>query len=129
MYLFLKSTYCEYILENISSTSEVGPILALIAPSPLLELGIRVITKLPNSDSNTTLIRELRSKIKRFHLWLRVYVLLSIVHLLHIRAFSFLNRVSVKYCMTELLVHVTWILLRPLSALSLDEAATSGRVI
>jgi hypothetical protein len=25
----------EYILEKISSTSEVGPILALIAPSPL----------------------------------------------------------------------------------------------
>jgi hypothetical protein len=33
--LFLKSTYCEYILEKILSTSEVGPILALIAPSPL----------------------------------------------------------------------------------------------
>jgi hypothetical protein len=31
----LKSTYCEYILEKILSTSEVGPILALIAPSPL----------------------------------------------------------------------------------------------
>ena len=31
----MKSTYCEYILENILSTSEVGPILALIAPSPL----------------------------------------------------------------------------------------------
>ena len=35
MYLFMKSTYCEYILEKILSTSEVGPILALIAPSPL----------------------------------------------------------------------------------------------
>ena len=35
LYLFLKSTYCEYILEKILSTSEVGPILALIAPSPL----------------------------------------------------------------------------------------------
>jgi hypothetical protein len=31
----MKSTYCEYILEKILSTSEVGPILALIAPSPL----------------------------------------------------------------------------------------------
>ena len=30
----MKSTYCEYILEKILSTSEVGPILALIAPSP-----------------------------------------------------------------------------------------------
>ena len=33
----MKSTYCEYILEKILSTSEVGPILALIAPSPLHE--------------------------------------------------------------------------------------------
>jgi hypothetical protein len=32
----MKSTYCEYILEKILSTSEVGPILALIAPSPLI---------------------------------------------------------------------------------------------
>ena len=31
----MKSTYCEYILEKILSTSEVVPILALIAPSPL----------------------------------------------------------------------------------------------
>jgi hypothetical protein len=30
LYLFLKSTYCEYILEKILSTSDVGPILALI---------------------------------------------------------------------------------------------------
>ena len=36
LYLFLKSIYCEYILEKILSTSEVGPILALIAPSPLI---------------------------------------------------------------------------------------------
>ena len=35
LYLFQKSTYCEYILEKKLSTSEVGPILALIAPSPL----------------------------------------------------------------------------------------------
>ena len=35
LYLFLKSTYCEYILEKILSTSEAEPILALIAPSPL----------------------------------------------------------------------------------------------
>jgi hypothetical protein len=28
----MKSTYCEYILEKILLTSEVGPILALIAP-------------------------------------------------------------------------------------------------
>jgi hypothetical protein len=35
LYLLLKSTYCEYILEKILSTSEVGPILALVAPSPL----------------------------------------------------------------------------------------------
>jgi hypothetical protein len=35
-FLFLKSTYCEYILEKMLSISEVGPILALIdAPSPL----------------------------------------------------------------------------------------------
>ena len=32
----MKSTYCEYILEKILSTSEVGPILALIAPSPFV---------------------------------------------------------------------------------------------
>ena len=31
----MKSTYCKYILEKILSTSELGPILALIAPSPL----------------------------------------------------------------------------------------------
>jgi len=31
----MKSTYCEYIFEKILSTSEVGSILALIAPSPL----------------------------------------------------------------------------------------------
>jgi hypothetical protein len=31
----MKSTYWEYILEKILSTSKVGPILALIAPSPL----------------------------------------------------------------------------------------------
>jgi len=35
MYLFMNSTYWEYILEKKLSTSEVGPILALIAPSPL----------------------------------------------------------------------------------------------
>jgi hypothetical protein len=33
---FKKSTYCEYILEKILSTSEVGPIMALIAPSHLI---------------------------------------------------------------------------------------------
>jgi hypothetical protein len=37
LYLFLKSTYCEYILEKILSTSEVEPILDLIAPSPLIK--------------------------------------------------------------------------------------------
>jgi hypothetical protein len=37
-YSFLKSTYCEHILEKILSTSEVGQILALIAPSPLLNV-------------------------------------------------------------------------------------------
>jgi hypothetical protein len=35
LYLFLKSTYCEYILEKILSTSEVGPIVTLIVLSPL----------------------------------------------------------------------------------------------
>jgi hypothetical protein len=35
LYLFLKSTYREYIFEKKLSTSEVEPILALIAPSPL----------------------------------------------------------------------------------------------
>jgi len=34
----MKSTYCEYVLEKILSTSEVGPILALIAPSPLVRI-------------------------------------------------------------------------------------------
>jgi hypothetical protein len=34
----MKSTYCEYILENILSTSEVWPILALIAPSSLISV-------------------------------------------------------------------------------------------
>jgi hypothetical protein len=29
----MKSTYCEYILEKILSTSEVGQILALTVPS------------------------------------------------------------------------------------------------
>ena len=38
LYLFLKSTYWEYILEKKLSTSEVGPILGLIAPSPLYSL-------------------------------------------------------------------------------------------
>jgi hypothetical protein len=38
LYLFLKGTYCEYILEEILSTSEVRPILALMAPSPLVIL-------------------------------------------------------------------------------------------
>jgi hypothetical protein len=32
----MKSTCWEHILEKILSTSKVGPILALIAPSPLL---------------------------------------------------------------------------------------------
>jgi hypothetical protein len=36
----MKSTYCEYILEKILSTSKVGPILALIAPSPLSSINI-----------------------------------------------------------------------------------------
>ena len=40
LYLFLKSTYCEYILEIFVSTSEVGPILALIAPSPLQTINV-----------------------------------------------------------------------------------------
>ena len=35
VYLILKSTQWEYILEKKISTSEVGPILALIANSPL----------------------------------------------------------------------------------------------
>jgi hypothetical protein len=39
----MKSTYCEYILEKILSTSEVGLILALIAPSPLYKLNIKCI--------------------------------------------------------------------------------------
>ena len=43
LYLFLKSTYCEYILDEILSTSEVGPILALIAPSPLTSFKTRMI--------------------------------------------------------------------------------------
>ena len=34
----MKNTYCEYNLEIFLSTSEVGPILALIAPSPLFEI-------------------------------------------------------------------------------------------
>ena len=42
LYLFLKSTYCEYILEKILSTSEVGPILALIAPSPLSTFWLKI---------------------------------------------------------------------------------------
>jgi hypothetical protein len=42
----MKSTYCEFILEKILSTSEVGPILALIAPSPLwFDLRIECIFK------------------------------------------------------------------------------------
>ena len=39
----MKSTYCEYILEKILSISEVGPILALIAPSPLQCLYLNLI--------------------------------------------------------------------------------------
>ena len=34
---FWKAHIGEYILKKIFSTSEVGPILALIAPSPLVE--------------------------------------------------------------------------------------------
>ena len=34
----MKITYCEYILEKILSTSEVVPILTLIAPSPLISV-------------------------------------------------------------------------------------------
>ena len=41
----MKSTYCEYILEKILSTSEVGPILALIAPSPLLNPALNSLVK------------------------------------------------------------------------------------
>jgi hypothetical protein len=36
LYLFLKTTYWEYILQRKISTSEVGPILDLITPSPLI---------------------------------------------------------------------------------------------
>ena len=36
LYLFLKTTYWEYILQKKISTSEVGPILDLITPSPLI---------------------------------------------------------------------------------------------
>jgi hypothetical protein len=39
LYFFLKSTWCEYILKKILSTSEVGSILARIAPSPLMSNG------------------------------------------------------------------------------------------
>ena len=49
LYLFLKSTYSEYILENILSTSEVGPILVLIAPS---SLPINLNNKYNNIKSN-----------------------------------------------------------------------------
>ena len=35
LYLFLKSKYCEYILEKILSTSEI---LTFIAPSPLYKI-------------------------------------------------------------------------------------------
>jgi hypothetical protein len=38
LYLFLKSKYCEYILEKMLSTSEVGSILTFIAPSPLYKI-------------------------------------------------------------------------------------------
>ena len=41
----MKSTYCEYILEKILSTSEVGPILALIAPSPLTKNPLALISE------------------------------------------------------------------------------------
>jgi len=43
----MKSTYCEYILEKILSTSEVGPILALIAPSPFLVYFYENLRKIP----------------------------------------------------------------------------------
>ena len=35
LYLFLKSTYIEHILENKFSASEMGPIVGHYSPSPL----------------------------------------------------------------------------------------------
>ena len=53
----MKSTYCEYILEKILSTSEVRPILALIAPSPLSILGL-VVRLCGNNDFLSLLRKE-----------------------------------------------------------------------
>ena len=53
LYLFLKSTYCDYILEKILSKSKVGPILALIAGP--------VLYKWPLYDKND------KDGFKKFH--------------------------------------------------------------
>ena len=55
----MKSTYCEYILEKILSTSEVGPILALIAPSPF---------NLQNTGKKNISTNEIRTFILLFDL-------------------------------------------------------------
>ena len=57
----MKSTYCEYILEKILSTSEVGPILALIAPSPLI--GHAAITEMIKLQF-TMITDRIRNKIR-----------------------------------------------------------------
>jgi hypothetical protein len=61
----MKSTYCEYILEKILSTSEVGPILALIAPSPLNKILIQIGAILNQNWSTLSL-----TKSKLAHIWI-----------------------------------------------------------
>ena len=59
----MKSTYCEYILENILSTSEVGPILALIAPSPFIYFHETIYFSLTSVMSSHVQIWKIVTKI------------------------------------------------------------------
>jgi hypothetical protein len=86
----MKSTYCEYILEKILSTSEVGPILALIAPSPLIghatemiKLQFTMITdRIRNKIRNGNWFPKFsinRKELKFLPICLRLLTLLTII--------------------------------------------------
>ena len=57
-------SYKEYILERILSTSEVGPILALIAPSPLV-VYLALKTRGSQEPVIAHLVFNLTSKVDR----------------------------------------------------------------
>ena len=90
----MKSTYCEYILEKILSTSEVGPILALIAPSPLIStflwLGFQIF------GFNRTWKRLIQKRVVRNKFDIYVFIT-TFIYLFIILQFFIYYKIKTKY--------------------------------